>query len=75
MGPHALAICWLAGLPYQDMVREVTQQRLTAAHRNQGAAATAHLVRRDRRGVGSYPGGAGRGPGGGATDRRCSGAQ
>ena len=30
MGPHALAICWLAGLPYQDMVQEVTQQPLTA---------------------------------------------
>jgi hypothetical protein len=30
MGPHALAICWLAGLPYQDMVAEVTQQPLTA---------------------------------------------
>ncbi len=30
MGPHAFAICWLAGLPYQDMVREVTQQPRTA---------------------------------------------
>ena len=30
MGPHAFAICWLAGLPYQDMVREVTQPRLSA---------------------------------------------
>ena len=30
MGPHAFAICWLAGLPYQDMVQEVTQQPLTA---------------------------------------------
>ena len=30
MGPHALAIRWLAGLPYRDMVREVTQQPLTA---------------------------------------------
>lgn len=30
MGSHALAICWLAGLRYQDMVREVTHQPRTA---------------------------------------------
>jgi hypothetical protein len=31
MGSHALAICWLAGLRYQDLAREAAPGRLTAS--------------------------------------------
>jgi hypothetical protein len=30
MGPQALAICWLAGLRYQDLAREAAPGRRTA---------------------------------------------
>ena len=73
MGPHAFAICWLAGLQYQDMVREVTQQPLTAGTETKArrrpltsfvtnvAAFARTLLRRPRPGWRSNP-------------RRCSGA-